>query len=79
MGTESKGHTHISTVIIFLIASQVEPWARKEASETLIEAKFQEGEILTLSKWDKFYVVSALLDATSVMACSVFASDFSDF
>ena len=40
---------------------------------------FQEGEILTLSKWDKFYVVSALLDAMSLMACSVSASEFSIF
>ena len=37
---------------------------------------FQEGKISTLSKWDKFYVVSALLDATSLMACSVSASEF---
>ena len=29
--------------------------------------------------WDKFYVISALLDAMSLMACLVFASDFSNF
>ena len=37
---------------------------------------FQEGEISTLSKWDKFYVISALLSATSLMAYSVSASEF---
>ena len=45
----------------------------------MIELKFQEGEILTLSKCDKFYVVSVLLDATSLMVCLVSAFEFSIF
>ena len=63
-------------IIIFLIAGAVEPWAQKEAGGTLIEANFQEGEILTLSKWDKLYVIPALLEATSLMVCSIYASEF---
>ena len=42
----------------------------------MIEANFQEGEILNLSKWDKFYVSFTLLGATSLMACSVSTSEF---
>ena len=63
----------------FLLQVHVEPWAKKEAGGTLIELNFQEGEILTLSKWDKFYVISALLSAMSLMACLVSASEFSIF
>ena len=52
---------------------------RKRQAEPWLRLNFQEGEISTLSKWDKFYVVSALLSATSLMACSVSASEFSIF
>ena len=63
-------------IYYFLISGVAEPWAPKEVGGTLIEAKFQEGEILTLSKWDKFYVISALLNFTSLMAWSIFVFDF---
>ena len=49
---------------------------RKRQAEPWLRLNFQEGEISTLSKWDKLYVVSALLSATSLMACSVSASEF---
>ena len=52
---------------------------RKRQAELWLRPIFKRGEILTLSKWDKFYVISALLEAMSLMACSVFASDFSIF
>ena len=36
----------------------------------------QEGRNFTLSEFDKFYIVSALLDATNAMALSVSPSEF---
>lgn len=39
----------------------------------------QEGQIFTLSNFDEFYMVSALLDATNTIALSISPSEFCIF
>ena len=43
----------------------------KEAVHVAQGNILQEGRIFTLSNFDKFYMVSALLDATNAMALSI--------